>query len=258
MDRIDIIESTWAATVVVRGRRIAGALLALGLIALAGNAQARPEQIPEPPEDPDEGESPATGQEPPEDPEDPPRLEPPKGFDCVEDENGENGESCDPDHPADDPPGNKPGPAWYQDMAYRMYELQESLEGMQSWAAGEDRNIYYYATWMKSVVQQYYALGYDEQGDPREYSYGKMTRGDFNYVYYYWVRVIYYNLLYYSADYYQKHYQQPMIYEYKQRLKKVSESYHPLVLCNYGFNGDDQGAREDLSARSAEEAAGLE
>ena len=41
------------------------------------------------------------------------------------------------------------------------------------------------------------------------------------------------------------------------RLGYVAESYHPLVLCNYGFNGDDEGSREDLAARNAEERAGI-
>ncbi len=31
---------------------------------------------------------------------------------------------CDPDHPADKPPGNTPPPIWFDDMAYRMYELR--------------------------------------------------------------------------------------------------------------------------------------
>jgi hypothetical protein len=253
MERMDATRKHTPACL-VRGRMFIGAALGAGLLALTADAQARPEPIPEPTEEPDEGDSPATGQEPPDDPEDPPRLEPPKGMDCDEDDEED---SCDADHPDDKKPGNKPGPAWYRDMSYRMYELQESLEEMSSWAAGEDQNIYYYATWMKSVVQQYYALAYEPGGKPREYPYGKMTRGDYNYVYYYWVRVVYYNLLYYSADYYDAHKHEPQIPDYKRKLGKVASSYHPLVLCNYGFNGDDKGAREDLGARDHETRAGL-
>ena len=254
MNRMDATGNEWVLVSRARCRHLMAALLGVGLLALATDAQARPEPIPKPVEEPEPGESPATGQEAPEDPEDPPRIPPPGEMDCIEDEDEE---SCDPDHPAEEPPGNKPGPAWYSDMAYRMYELQESLEEMTTWSSGKDPYITYYSKWMKSVVQQYYSIAYEPSGKPREYSYGKMTRGGYNYVYYYWVRVVYYNLLYYSADYYQDHYDEPEIPEYKEKLGKVAEAYHPLVLCNYGFNGDDEGAREDLSARAAEERAGL-
>src|SRR5690606_34837655 len=140
--------------------------------------------IPKPVKAPDAGESPGTGQDAPEDPDEPELIEPPEELACVEDEDEED---CDPEYPGEGKhPGNKPGPAWYDDMAYRMYEMQESLEGMEEWSSKYDHPyINYYARWMKSVMQQYYALAYYD-GKPREYSYGKMTRGAYNYYYYYW------------------------------------------------------------------------
>ena len=236
-------------------RLMIGVVLASGLLALATDAHARPEQIPMPVEEPEPGESPGTEEPPPEDPEEPPLIEPPAGLACVEEDDQS---VCDPDHPADKPPGNTPSKAWFNDMSFRMYELQESLDDMASWASGQDVYIYYYSTWMKSVVQQYYALAYDAPGKPHQYPYGPMTRGDFNYVYYYWVRVIYFSLLHYSVEYYDRHQGSPQIPQYLDRLGDVSSTYHPLVLCNYGFNGDDQGAREDLTARAAEARAGLQ
>jgi hypothetical protein len=254
MERIDTSEKSWSPVSLMRDRRFIGALLAAGLLALGTDAYARPEPIPKPVEEPDPEESPGTGQDAPEDPEEPPPIEPPEGIGCTK---GDDQSDCDPDHPADEHPGNNPKPAWYSDMAYRMYELQESLEEMSTWASGEDPYIYYYSTWMKTVVQQYYGMGYDDHGKPREYPYGKMTRGDYNYVYYYWVRPIYYSLMYYSAEYYEEHKYEPQIPEYKERLGYVAESYHPLVSCNYGFNGNDKGSREDTSAKAAEGRAGL-
>jgi hypothetical protein len=85
-----------------------------------------------------------------------------------------------------------------------------------------------------------------------------MTRGDYNYYFYYWVRPIYFSLLYYSTQYYESHRGDSQIPYYKDMLYKVSSSYHPLVLCNYGFNGNDMGSREDLRAKRAEDRAGLE
>ncbi|HWN66554.1 MAG TPA: hypothetical protein VNM90_02880 [Haliangium sp.] len=254
MENIDTEEKNRSPVFWMRDRRFIGAMLALGLLAHGTNALARPAPIPKPVEEPEPEESPGTGQDAPQDPEEPPLIEPPEGIACNEEGDDED---CDPGHPADKHPGNKPQPAWYSDMAYRMYELQESLEEMSAWASGEDSYIYYYSTWMKSVAQQYYALGYDDDGEPREYPYGKMTRGDYNYVYYYWVRPIYYSLMYYSAQYYEVHKYEPQIGEYKKRLGYVADSYHPLVLCNYGFNGDDKGSREDLAAKKAEGRAGI-
>lgn len=257
MERIDTSEKTGGPVSWMRDRRFIGAMLALGLLAYGTDAQARPEPIPEPTEEPEPEESPGTGEDAPDDPEDPPPIEPPEGLECAEGEDQGEEEDCDPGHPDDEHPNNHPGPAWYDDMAYRMYELQESLEDMSSWAASEDVYIYYYARWLMAVVQQYYALAYDGQGEPREYPYGKMTRGDFNYVFYYWVRPIYYSLMYYSAEYYEENEDEPQIPEYQQRLGDVADSYHPLVLCNYGFNGDDDGSREDLSVRNVEARAGI-
>jgi hypothetical protein len=254
MERIDTRVRNGSPVSWMRDRRFIGAVLSLGLLALGTEAHARSKPIPKPVEEPEPEESPGTGQAAPEDPEAPPPIEPPEGMACSEDDDESD---CDPGHPGDKHPGNKPKPEWYSDMAYRMYEMQESLEEMSVWASGEDQYIYYYATWMKVVVQQYYALAYDAHGQPREYPYGKMTRGDYNYVYYYWVRPIYFSLIYYSAQYYESHRYEPQIGEYKERLGDVADSYRPLVLCNYGFNGDDEGSREDMAAKQAEARAGI-
>ena len=86
---------------------------------------------------------------------------------------------------------------------------------MAQWSKQHDPYIHDYAAWLKSVVQQYYGLGYGPGGGPQ-------------------------------------------IPNYRDMLQGVSSSYHSLGLCNYGFNGNDDGAREDLRAQAAEERAGLE
>lgn len=253
MERIDIHQKKRPPRL---GNRLwIGAVLTSGLLALGTDAHARTEQIPPPVETPEPGDSPGTGEPAPTDPTEPEVIPPPGDLGCIE---GADQSICDPGHPDDQPPGNTPSPEWFNDMSARMYYLQESLHDLATWASGQDLYIYYYSTWMKSVVQQYYALAYDAPGEPHQYPYGPMTRGDFNYVYFYWVRVIYFSLLHYSAEYHDSHQGSPQIPQYRALLGNVSATYHPLVLCNYGFNGDDQGAREDLTARAAEAAAGLE
>lgn len=255
MERMETNASRWNQAS-LRGRVFLGAVLALGLLAPSTIAYARPEPIPEPVEEPEPEESPATGQDAPADPEDPPVIEPPEGLPCVE---GEDQSNCDPGHPGDPEgkrPGNEPPEVWFDDMAMQMFELQEGLDDMAEWSARHDRYIYYYARWLKSVVQQYYALGYGPGGNPRQYSFGPMTRGDFNYYHYYWVRPLYFNLLYYGAQYYNRG--GPQIPDYLDMLQGVASSYHSLVLCNYGFNGNDRGSREDLRAQAAEARAGLQ
>ncbi len=112
---------------------------------------------------------------------------------------------------------------------------------MATWASGHDLYIYYFSTWMKSVVQQYYRTRLRRPRHTAPVPVRPDDPGDFNYVYYYWVRVIYFSLLYYSAEYYDRHQDSPQIPQYIYLLGNVSSTYHPLVLCNYGFNGDDQG-----------------
>lgn len=239
--------------------RLMGSLvLSVGLLAMAATtAHARPEPIQPPVEEPAPEESPGTGQDAPEDPADPPPIEPPGGLACTA---AANQSDCDPAHPGGPEgkrPGNKPPRGWYKDMAKQMYELQGDLQQLSTWGKSHDPLVHYYATWMTSVVQQYYALGFHANGSPRSYSYGPMTRGDFNYYYYYWVQPIYYSLLYYSAQYYSAHTSSPQIPYYRSYLSNVASSYHDLVACNYGFNGDDEGAREDMKAKRREAQAGL-
>lgn len=238
-----------------KNRLFMAVVLTVGLLA-HDSADARPEPIPKPVASPDVGESPGTGQQAPDDPEEPELIPPPEGLQC----SAADEDVCDPDHPgnaAGKQPNNEPPPSWYDDMAEQMYNLQESLDDMSKWGADHDPYIEYYALWMRSVVQQYYALGYDYSGKPHDYDYGPMTRGDYNYYYYYWVRPIYLTMLHYCGYYYESHWQSPDLYRYQTMLGEVVDSYHALVKCNYGFNGDDEGAREDLYAQMAERNAGL-
>lgn len=76
---------------------------------------------------------------------------------------------------------------------------------MSEWARVNDRHVYYFSTWLMSVTQQYHALAYTPDGPPRSYTFGQMTRGDFNQIYCYRVRPVYFNLIAHAAMYYQSH-----------------------------------------------------
>lgn len=235
---------------------VLGAVLGLALI-VCSDAFARIGKIPPPPaKAPAAGESPATDQPAPEDPENPPPMPAPDGKACTK---GPDQKDCDPGHPGNEKgakPGNKPPDAWYTAMAGEMYNLQQSLEKMSSYSQTRDTILSYYSTWALSVTQQYYSLGFRD-GVPISYPYGRMTRGDFNYYFFYWLQPIYYNILYQAADYYRVHSRETNIVEYKEKLRKVVSSYHGLVKCNYGFNGNDNGALEDSEANAEEAAAGI-
>lgn len=254
MKHID--ENTQASASARRNRAFLGAGLFSVLLAFGAAVHARPDPIKPPPgATPPPSASPATGQPPPNDPQDPPPMPAPNGLPCT---TGTDQRDCDPGHPGSPEgkrPGNTPPPAWFRDMAGRMFDLQESLEDMSEWARVNDPTVYYFSTWLMSVTQQYYALAYTPDGSPRPYAFGQMTRGDFNQIYYYWVRPIYFSLMDHAALYFQSH-AASELGDYPDLISDVLSSYHPLVLCNYGFNGDDAGAREDLEAKTVEAKAG--
>lgn len=221
-------------------------------------AFARPDPIlPPPGAQPEPGTSPATGQEAPVDPTDPQVIPPPQGLGCVE---GTDQSVCDPSHPGGEQgqlPSNTPSSGWYDDMAKWMYGMQQSLGDLSEYGSKYSPRMEYYSKWLTSVTQQYYALGYTPYGKPRSYGHGHMTRGDFNYYHYYWIRPIYYSLLYYASQYYSTYGGSYDLSEYKSLLWKVVWNYDALVRCGWGLDGDDKGAREDLAADELARKAGV-
>jgi hypothetical protein len=184
----------------------------------------------------------------------PKEMPKPTGKQCVE---GTDQTICDKQHPGNSQgqkPNNTPSDAWYKDMAKQMYEMQQALDGMVTWSGTHDRQTMNYSMWLRSIVQQYYSYGYEPDHTPRSYSFGRMSRGDYNYYYYYWVQPIYYELLYKLMAY---RVRSPADTTYMPYLRAVSQNYHDLVRCNYGFNGNDGGAQDDSHAVSAESAIGL-
>jgi hypothetical protein len=241
-------------------RWVKNVLLGAGLILaqlVGSDVSARIGKIPPPPaKAPPEGKSPATGQPAPADPKEPPPIAAPEGKPC---KSGPDQRECDPDHPGSPEgkkPGNKPPDAWYTAMAGEMYDLQQGLEKVSNWSSRHESTVHYYSEWLQSVTQQYYESAYHD-GVPRQYPFGRMTRGDFNYILFYWVQPIYYNLLYQASEYYRSHSSESHISEYKSAMKSVSSAYHGLVKCNYGFNGEDSGALEDSEAQEFEATAGI-
>jgi hypothetical protein len=233
---------------------LASVTLASALL-VSGWVDARPGKIPPPPaEAPAAGESPATGQPAPADAANPKEMPQPTGKQCTE---GADQSQCDKMHMGNEQgkkPTNTPSDAWYKDMAKQMYELQQALDGMIAWSNARDPMITYYSKWLRGVVQQYYSYGYEPVYAPRRYSFGPMSRGDYNYYYYYWVQPLYYALMYRVVAY---RIQYPRDASYLPYLGGVALNYHDLVRCNYGFNGDDQAALEDSQAYSIEAAVGL-
>ncbi len=242
-------------------RWVKNVALGAGLILtqlVGSDVSARIGRIPPPPaQAPAEGQSPATGQAAPPDANEPPPIAPPEGKRCTSEPDQS---VCDPGHPGNPEgvkPGNTPPDAWYSAMAGEMYDLQEGLEKMSAWSSSHNAGLLrYYCEWLQSVTQQYYEIAFSG-GGPRQYPFGRMTRGDFNYVLFYWVQPIYYNVLYQAADYYRGHAHESHMSEYMSAMQGVASAYHGLVKCNYGFNGRDSGALEDSQAREFEIRAGI-
>jgi hypothetical protein len=217
------------------------ATLAATVLLMASSAFA---QVPPPPGNaPGVGESPGTGQN------EPAPLPSPIGR------------NTSVRHP-DWRVGNSLGDDWYPAMHGDIYFFQEQVKKLMDWSKDYHHGIYHKAHWLNFLIEKYYFSCYDQHGKARWYNYGRCTRGDFNYYYFYWIRPVYYNLLRQSADYYReykhKHSHAHKVREYKGYIKEVVYKYHRFTKCNYGFNGDDNRAQDDVEAGSFEDDLGVD
>jgi hypothetical protein len=220
-------------------RLLSSTLLVSTLLSTVSLANA---DVPPPPGAPGPDESPATGQQAPG------SLPPPVGHDTAV------------EHP-DPRVGNDLSDEWFSAMHGEIYYAQQYTRDLKNWAYDYHPQIYFYASWLDYLYDQYYYAHYDDRGQPRSYGYGRPTRGDFNYAYYYWIRPVYKQILSYSASYYDTYRYNSghghKFYAYKRSLKKVMDRYHSFVRCNYGFNGNDSQAQDDTELLELEAATGV-
>jgi hypothetical protein len=158
--------------------------------------------------------------------------------------------------------GNTLTDDWYESHHGDIYYFQQHVKHLKDWSHNYNNNIYYYSDLLDRYLDQYFFSCYQSNGSPRWYSYGRCTRGDFNYYYYYYLRPIYFRLLRHSADYYREYHNknghQQKVREYKGYMHEVVYKYHHFTKCNYGFNGDDTRAADDNEAANVENDLGAD
>jgi hypothetical protein len=184
----------------------------------------------------------------------------------------------DPHHP-DPHVNNYPSDSWYQDMYNRIYYSNyfyaqvEYVSYNEYYQTGDydAYNIYVISSYLRYLMQEYYWNAYDQYGHAKYYSWGRATRGDFYYGYYFWIKVLHNYLYEYAYKYYSKHYNWSgydyyvdYVDQYKVKhhekhnyFYEAARSYHELALCNDGFDGVDPQALDDTAAYSNEQAAGF-
>jgi hypothetical protein len=158
--------------------------------------------------------------------------------------------------------GNALTDDWFTAMHGDIYYMQQHVQQLKSWAHNYNHQIYRHADWLNYLLTQYYEKHYDQHGRPRWYHYGRSTRGDFNYEYYYWLRPVYRRLLCHAAEYYREYRHRNghahKVREYRGYMREVVYKYHRLTKCNYGFNGDDNRAQDDSEVAAEEDDLGAE
>lgn len=149
---------------------------------------------------------------------------------------------------------NTPPKEWYNDMYKQLYEMQQQASSMQE--AYYSAEISYYASYLYHVLDKVYASTYLGYGQPKKYAWGYPTRGDFNHVYYYWIRPLYKHMLHASAQYYatMNPYYRP---GYKDTVMPFYQGYHSLTRCMFGRNGNDPLAEDDTEWLQLEAQAGF-
>jgi hypothetical protein len=149
---------------------------------------------------------------------------------------------------------NKPPMDWYKDMYKQLYDMQQHAQHMQKGYYSHE--LTYYASYLYYVLDKLYASTYVSYGQPKQYAWGYPTRGDFNHVYYYWIRPLYKKMVYHSAHYYNS--LDPYYYpSYKQNFYPMYDGYHSLTRCMFGQNGNDPKAEDDTEWTKLEASAGF-
>jgi hypothetical protein len=171
-----------------------------------------------------------------------------------------------PEHP-DPSVGNTPPAPWYNDMYEQIYYSSYYFSQIEEWAWGEYQrygydeiwNVYIYAAYLRVYMTEYYWNAYDQYEQPRTYSFGHATRGDFNYGYEYWVRPVYFKLVEATGDYYGHYSGSPGFDDgqYQGYVKPAFVQYHRFTKCNFGKNGKDPLAKDDDKAFAFERSAGI-
>ena len=166
------------------------------------------------------------------------------------------------DQPSGRPTGdtnnsNTPPIDWNNDMYQQLYAMQQFTHQMQQ--GNYSPKMSYYADWLYSVLDKLYEETFDSYGHPKKYAWGYATRGDFNHVFYYWIRPLYKKLAIYGSQYYSYKDSNPYYKSsYKSGYDNLYNSYHSLTHCMYGANSSDPLAEDDTEFTAIEKAAGAQ
>jgi hypothetical protein len=149
--------------------------------------------------------------------------------------------TSDPTHP------NDPPQTWFNEMHTQLSLLERAAHGLEGYGMGS------YVSRLVYVIDTFYGYAYDDFGRPRFYpSFGGYpTRGDFNFLFYFWIRPIVFDVFYYGVNYVQYG-------SYIQAINDFDDAYHGLTQCMYGAKAGDPTAFDDLEAQAAERAAGVQ
>jgi hypothetical protein len=164
---------------------------------------------------------------------------------------------------ADSHVGNAVDDMWFNAMHGDIYYFQQHINELYDWSRNYNSNINKYSSQIRYYLDQYYFSCYDSSGHARWYNnqYGRCSRGDFNYYYYYWIRPLYTKLIWYGADYYREYHNKSghsqHVHDYQRYMKDTVYYYHHFTKCNYGINGDDPKAVDDTTVFGVEDDLGI-
>ncbi|WP_141731848.1 hypothetical protein [Oligoflexus tunisiensis] len=149
---------------------------------------------------------------------------------------------------------NTPSMDWYKDMHQQLYDMQQHAQAIQQ--SYYSYELTYYAAYLYHVLDKLYHSTYDSYGKPKKYGWGYPTRGDFNYIYYYWIRPLYKKMIHHGGLYYS--HTNPYYHQaYKKNFQSFYYGYHSLTRCMYGKNSNDPQAEDDTAWVNMEAKAGF-
>jgi hypothetical protein len=172
-----------------------------------------------------------------------------------------------PEYP-DPSVNNYPPDPWYGDMYNDIYYTNYYFWLVEYWAYNEYYNtgypeaydVYIFAGYIRTAMTEYYWSLYDQYGHPRSFSWGRVTRGDFNYGFEWWIKPLYYQFLQYAYNYYYKYsnYSGFDYAGYHDHVYKAGRQYHDFCRCNFAKDGSDPKGKDDTQAFPLEKAAGFD
>ncbi len=162
---------------------------------------------------------------------------------------------------------NTPPDGWYLNMHQEIFNVYSTFESVEAWAfTGYMRTgiaaffrMYVRAAQLRDYADQYFWTAFDASG-PKQFPFGRATRGDFNAGFDYFIRPVYIDFVQSSASYFQN-YSRINGFDfqsYEEVMRPAMTGYHRLARCNFGKNGTDRDARDDDEIRPNEDSTGIE